>query len=126
MKITITPYAFNTEPITLVYIHETKMCFNGQDFVDNDPYWIKRLMHEVPISDPKIHGIIQNLENMGYSINVAFTNIYNKQAMTKRTKSGKKQKPNMAKNNGEVDTSMGRYYLEQGKVKRLNNKGEIL
>lgn len=42
--------------------------------------------------------------------------------MTKRTKTDKKQKPNMAENNGEVDTSMGRYYLEQGKVKRLNTK----
>lgn len=46
--------------------------------------------------------------------------------MTKRTKSGKKRKPNMAKNNGEVDTSMGKYYLEQGKVRILNNKGEVL
>mgnify|MGYP000953354619 CR=1 FL=1 len=43
-----------------------------------------------------------------------------------RTKSGKKRKPNMAKNNGEVDTSMGRYYLEQGRVKRLNVKGEVV
>ena len=46
--------------------------------------------------------------------------------MKKRKISGKKQKPNMAKNNGEVDTSMGEYYLEQGKVKRLNNKGEVI
>lgn len=40
--------------------------------------------------------------------------------------SGRKQKPNMAKNNGEVDTSMGKYYLEKGKVKILNSKGEIV
>ena len=46
--------------------------------------------------------------------------------MKKRKISGKKQKPNMAKNNGEVDTSIGTYYLEQGKVKILNNKGKIL
>lgn len=46
--------------------------------------------------------------------------------MKKRKISGKKQKPNMAKNNGEVDTSMGKYYLEMGRVKILNNKGEIL
>ena len=44
--------------------------------------------------------------------------------MKKRKISGKKQKPNMSKNNGKVDTSMGTYYLEQGKVKILNNKGE--
>lgn len=68
MDITITPYSFNTEPITLVYIHETKMCFNGHDFIDNDPYWINRLMHEVPISDPKIQGVIRNLEHLGYNI----------------------------------------------------------
>lgn len=43
-----------------------------------------------------------------------------------RTKSGKKKKPNMAKNNGEVDTSMGRYYLENKMVKRLNVKGEAI
>ena len=46
--------------------------------------------------------------------------------MTKKTKTGKKKKPNMAKNNGEVDTSMGKYYLEQGKVKKLNIKGEVI
>lgn len=46
--------------------------------------------------------------------------------MTKRTKSGKKKKPDMARNSGEVDTSMGKYYLEQGKVKILNSKGEIV
>lgn len=32
----------------------------------------------------------------------------------------------MSKNNGEVDTSMGEYYLEHGKVKILNNKGEVI
>jgi len=46
--------------------------------------------------------------------------------MKKRKISGKKQKPNIAKNNGEVDTSMGRYYLENKLVKKLNVKGEIL
>ena len=46
--------------------------------------------------------------------------------MKKRKISGKKQKPNIAKNNGEVDTSMGKYYLEQCKVKILNNKGKIV
>ena len=43
--------------------------------------------------------------------------------MTKRTKSGKRQKADLRKNEGKVDTSMGKYYLEQGKVKILNNKG---
>lgn len=46
--------------------------------------------------------------------------------MTKRTKSGKKKKPDMAKNNGEVDTSMGKYYLEKKLVKKLNIKGEVI
>lgn len=46
--------------------------------------------------------------------------------MTKITKTGKKQKPNMAENNGEVDTPMGRYYLENKMVKKLNVKGEII
>lgn len=46
--------------------------------------------------------------------------------MKKRKISGKKQKPNMAKKNGEVDTSMGEYYLEQGRVKILNNKGDVI
>ena len=46
--------------------------------------------------------------------------------MGKRKISGRKQKPNMLKNNGKVDTSMGKYYLEQGKVKILNNKGEVV
>lgn len=46
--------------------------------------------------------------------------------MKKRKISGRKQKPNMAKNNGKVDTSMGTYYLEQGKVKILNNKGKAV
>lgn len=40
--------------------------------------------------------------------------------------SGRKQKPNMAKNNGEVDTSMGRYYLENKLVKKLNIKGDVV
>ena len=47
----------------------------------------------------------------------------------KRTRSGmlcKKQKPNMAKNNGEVDTSMGKHYLEKKLVKKLNIKGEVV
>lgn len=68
MNITITPYAFNTEPITLVYIHETKMCFNGQDFIDNDPYWINKMMHEIPMNDMKVQAIIRDLEHMGYNI----------------------------------------------------------
>lgn len=46
--------------------------------------------------------------------------------MKKRKISGKKKKPNMAKNNGEVDTSMGQYYLENGKVRILNNKGKAV
>ena len=46
--------------------------------------------------------------------------------MKKRKISGKKQKPNMAKNNGEVDTSMRRYYLENKLVKKLNIKGEVV
>jgi hypothetical protein len=46
--------------------------------------------------------------------------------MKKRKISGKKQKPNMAENDGEVDTSMGRYYLENKLVKKLNIKGEAL
>ena len=68
MDITITPYAFNTEPITLVYIHETKMCFNGQDFIDNHRYWINKMMHEIPMNDMKVQAIIRNLEYMGYNI----------------------------------------------------------
>ena len=46
--------------------------------------------------------------------------------MEKRKISGKKQKPNMSKNNGKVDTSMGKYYLEQKLVKKLNVKGDII
>ena len=46
--------------------------------------------------------------------------------MKKRKISGKKQKPNMAENDGEVDTSMGRYYLENKLVKKLNIKGEVI
>ena len=46
--------------------------------------------------------------------------------MKKRKISGRKQKPNMAKTNGEVDTSMGRYYLENKLVKKLNVKGEVI
>ncbi len=46
--------------------------------------------------------------------------------MTRKTKTGKKQKADLRKNEGKVDTSMGKYYLEKGKVKILNNKGEIL
>ena len=45
---------------------------------------------------------------------------------TKRTKTGKKQKADLRKNEGQIDTSMGKYYLEQGKVKILNNKGEVI
>ena len=44
----------------------------------------------------------------------------------KRTRPSKKQKPNMAENDGEVDTSMGRYYLENKLVKKLNVKGEVI
>lgn len=32
----------------------------------------------------------------------------------------------MAKNNCEVDTSMGKYYLEKKLVKKLNIKGEVV
>lgn len=32
----------------------------------------------------------------------------------------------MAKNNGKVDTSMGKYYLENKLVKKLNVKGEVI
>lgn len=46
--------------------------------------------------------------------------------MKKRTKSGKKQKPNMAINSGEVDTLMGKYYLENKMVKKLNVKVEVI
>ena len=46
--------------------------------------------------------------------------------MKKRKISGKKKKPNMAKNNGEVDTSIGKYYLEKKLVKKLNKKGEVI
>ena len=46
--------------------------------------------------------------------------------MTKRTKTGKKQKADLRKNEGQIDTSMGKYYLEQCKVKILNNKGEVI
>lgn len=42
--------------------------------------------------------------------------------MKEKTKSGKKRKPDMAKNNGEVDTSMGKKYLEMGRVKILENR----
>jgi len=46
--------------------------------------------------------------------------------MTKRTKTGKKQKADLRKNENKVDTSMGKYYLENKLVKRLNIKGEAL
>lgn len=46
--------------------------------------------------------------------------------MKKRKISGRKQKPNMSKNNGKVDTSMGKYYLENKLVKKLNIKGEVV
>lgn len=46
--------------------------------------------------------------------------------MTNKTKSGKKRKADLRKNEGQVDTSMGEYYLEQGRVKILNNKGEVI
>lgn len=46
--------------------------------------------------------------------------------MTKRTKTGKRQKADLRKNNGEVDTSMGKYYLEKKLVKKLNIKGEAV
>lgn len=42
--------------------------------------------------------------------------------MTGRTKSGKKKKPDMARNSGEVDTSMGKKYLEEGRVVILENR----
>ena len=45
---------------------------------------------------------------------------------TKRTKTGKKKKADLRKNENKVDTSMGKYYLQQGRVKILNNKGEAL
>lgn len=46
--------------------------------------------------------------------------------MTKRTKTGKRQKADLRKNEGKVDTSMGRYYLEKKLVKKLNIKGEVV
>lgn len=45
---------------------------------------------------------------------------------TKRTKTGKKQKADLRKNEGKVDTSMGKYYLENKLVKKLNIKGEVV
>lgn len=45
---------------------------------------------------------------------------------TKRTKTGKKQKADINKSNRELDTSMGKYYLENKMVKRLNVKGEAV
>ena len=44
--------------------------------------------------------------------------------MTEKTKTGKMRKADLRKNEGRIDTSMGKYYLEQGKVRILNNKGE--
>mgnify|MGYP000951950883 CR=1 FL=1 len=58
--------------------------------------------------------IIQKITDMSDSV------------LNKRKISGKKQKPNMAKNNGEVDTSMGKYYLENKLVKKLNIRGEVV
>ena len=46
--------------------------------------------------------------------------------MTKRTKTGKKQKADLRKNENKVDTSMGKYYLENKLVKKLNIKGEVI
>ena len=46
--------------------------------------------------------------------------------MTKRTKTGKKQKADLRKNGGKIDTSMGKYYLENKLVKKLNIKGEVI
>lgn len=42
--------------------------------------------------------------------------------MKERTKSGKKKKPDLAKNSGEVDTSMGKKYLEMGRVVILESR----
>jgi hypothetical protein len=46
--------------------------------------------------------------------------------MTKRTKTGKKRKADLRKNEDKIDTSMGKYYLENKLVKKLNIKGEAL
>lgn len=46
--------------------------------------------------------------------------------MTKRTKTGKRQKADLRKNENQVDTSMGKYYLENKLVKKLNVKGETV
>lgn len=46
--------------------------------------------------------------------------------MTRKTKTGKKQKADLRKNEDQVDTSMGKYYLEKKLVKKLNIKGDIL
>ena len=46
--------------------------------------------------------------------------------MTKRTKTGKKQKADLRKNEDKIDTSMGKYYLENKLVKKLNIKGEVI
>lgn len=46
--------------------------------------------------------------------------------MTKKTKTGKKQKTDLRKNEGKIDTSMGKYYLENKLVKKLNIKGEVV
>ena len=46
--------------------------------------------------------------------------------MTKKTKTGKKRKADLRKNEGQVDTSMGKYYLENKLVKKLNIKGEVV
>jgi hypothetical protein len=46
--------------------------------------------------------------------------------MTKRTKTGKKRKADLRKNEDKIDTSMGKYYLENKLVKKLNIKGEVV
>lgn len=46
--------------------------------------------------------------------------------MTKRTKKGKEQKEDLRKNENQVDTSMGKYYLENKLVKKLNIKREVV
>ena len=46
--------------------------------------------------------------------------------ITKKTKTGKRQKADLRKNEDKIDTSMGRYYLENKLVKKLNIKGEVV
>ena len=46
--------------------------------------------------------------------------------MTKRTKTGKLPELLPRKNEDKIDTSTGKYYLENKLVKKLNIKGEVI